>query len=159
MRNRTCIETSKPQFYYDVENQRTICKIVGCINLTKYPFDKVTMDQDDIVTVIKKFLNLNFNAKGNNSVKVAHDDNMYPLMVTFECTGTATCNKIDKYDKKLGENIAMSRAQSNIYKQAAWFYELYLNMMDMRLYSVTRTMNNQWSASMKCDNHAKDLSK
>lgn len=148
MRNKTNVNYLKIDYYH--LNNSTKCQLTYEIPVDKWPILGFKVNADLLISVGKK---LNMNAyyvdKATN----------YPSSFVFTTTATATCDNNDTYDKKTGENIALTRAQAKAFEKTCKFYDFLQIELDKSFNEITRIIDNNWHAANKCWDHAKEIGK
>lgn len=147
MRNKTNVNYLRID-YFHIDNNVIKCQLTYEIPVKGWPIFGFTIDADLLIKIGNKL--------HMNTCYIDKETN-YPSSLVFTTYATATCDSTDKYDDKLGEHIALTRAQAKAFEKTCKFYDMLQIELDKSFSEMTRIIDNNWHAANKCWDHAKEL--
>ena len=147
MRNKTNVQYKRVS--YNENNNVTKCELTFEVDVNKYPINDLRLDNNVLIKIAQEA-----------GCEYIQTDNRtgYPNSIGFKVTAQAKCNtEVDEYNNVTGRHIALSRAQAKAFARTCELYYLLTIQLTKSIGSVTRLIDNNWSAANKCWEHAKKL--
>ena len=125
------------------------CRLTYEIDINRYPLNNIQVSSN-LIEKVSRELNCSY-------IKYDKRSN-YPTTVAFTVTAQADCdNDQDKYDRVIGERIALTRAQAKAFEKTCKFYDKIAYYVDDALCNMVSIIDNSWGAANKCWKHAKEI--